>query len=108
MKGSSNAKRIETPAFPIPPLELSLEPDALGSPRVPSPLLYAQLPASHRNDYAITWPGKNHAAFSDAIIAVRRWLWVEWAFVTRGQNDTFAKLPSPLRKLLLYALTQAA
>lgn len=71
-------------------------------------LLYAQLPARHRNEYAITWPGKNHAAFSDAIAAVRRWLWVEWAFVTHGQNDTFTKLPSPLRKLLLYALTQAA
>jgi hypothetical protein len=68
-------------------------------------LLYAQLPAAHHNHFAITWPGKNHAAFSDAIVAVRRWLWVEWAFVTHGQNDTFTKLPSPLRKLLLYALT---
>jgi hypothetical protein len=71
-------------------------------------LLYAQLPARQRNEYAITWPGKNHAAFSDAITAVRRWLWVEWAFVTHGQNDTFMKLPCPLRKLLLHALTQAA
>lgn len=71
-------------------------------------LLYAQLPAAHRSHFAITWPGKNHAAFSDAIVAVRRWLWVEWAFVTHGQNDAFTKLPSPLRKLLLYALTQAA
>jgi hypothetical protein len=71
-------------------------------------LLYAQLPAAHRNHFAITWPGKTHATFSDAIVAVRRWLWVEWAFVTHGQNDTFTKLPSPLRKLLLYALTQAA
>jgi hypothetical protein len=70
-------------------------------------LLYAQLPASRRDDYAITWPGKNHAAFSDAITAVRRWLWVEWAFVTHGQNNTFTKLPRPLRKLLLHALTQA-
>ncbi len=71
-------------------------------------LLYAQLPASHRDRFAITWPGKDHAAFSDAIIAVRRWLWVEWAFVTHGQNETFTKLPRPLRKLLLHALTQAA
>jgi hypothetical protein len=71
-------------------------------------LLYAQLPASQRDDYAITWPGKKHAAFSDAITAVRRWLWVEWAFVTHGQNDTFTKLPRPLRNLLLHALTQAA
>ncbi len=71
-------------------------------------LLYARLPAAHRNHYAITWPGKHHAAFSDAIVAVRRWLWVEWAFVTHDQNDTFTKLPSPLRRLLLHALTQAA
>lgn len=71
-------------------------------------LLYAQLPTSYRNQLAITWPGKNHAAFSDAIVTVRRWLWVEWAFVTHGENETFTKLPSPLRKLLLHALTQAA
>jgi hypothetical protein len=71
-------------------------------------LLYAQLPATTHNRFAITWPGKNHATFSDGIAAVRRWLWIEWAFVTHGQNDTFTKLPRPLRKLLLYALTQAA
>ena len=71
-------------------------------------LLYAQLPSANHNRFAITWPGKHHAAFSDAIAAVRRWLWLEWAFVTHGQNDAFTKLPGPLRKFLLYALTQAA
>lgn len=70
-------------------------------------LLYAQLPAANHNRFAITWAGKKHAAFADGIAAVRRWLWVEWAFVTHDQNDTFTKLPSPLRKLLLHALTQA-
>jgi hypothetical protein len=57
--------------------------------------------------YRVEWQGKTHATFSDAIGAVRRWLWVEWAFVTHGQIDTFTKLPPPLRKLLLNALAQA-
>jgi hypothetical protein len=35
-------------------------------------------------------------------------LWVEWAFVIHGQNDTFTKLPTTLQKLLLYALVLAA
>jgi hypothetical protein len=71
-------------------------------------LLYAQLPVRWRRSFSICWPGKTHVAFSDAISTVRRWLWVEWAFVTHGQSDTFTKLPRPLRELLLYALTQAA
>jgi len=71
-------------------------------------LLYAQLPAAWRRSFGIQWPGKRHATFSDAISAVRRCLWVEWAFVTHGQNHTFTKLPRPLRELLLFALTQAA
>lgn len=71
-------------------------------------LLYAQLPAANHDHFAITWAGKKHAAFADGLAAVRQWLWVEWAFVTHDQNDTFTKLPSPLRKLLLHALTQAA
>jgi len=71
-------------------------------------LLYAQLPSKWRRSFNIHWPGKTHVAFSDAVSAVRRWLWVEWAFVTHGQNNTFTKLPPPLRQLLLHALTQAA
>jgi len=98
---------LETTRGRTEPTVLSVAPCLFGLFSVVA-LLYAQLPASRRNDYAITWPGKHHAAFSDAIAAVRRWLWVEWAFVTHGQNNTFTKLPSPLRKLLLHALTQAA
>jgi hypothetical protein len=71
-------------------------------------LLYAQLPVSWRSPMALQWSGKEHAAFSDAIGAVRRWLWVEWAFVTHGQDAAFTKLPGPLRKILLAALAQAA
>ena len=71
-------------------------------------LLYAQLPTRRRCSFSVCWPGKTDTAFSDAISAVRRRLWVDWAFVMYGQNDTFTKLPGPLRKLLLFALTQAA
>jgi hypothetical protein len=71
-------------------------------------LLYGQLPAARRRSFSIDWPGKRHATFSDAITEVRRWLWVEWAFVTHGQSDTFAELPRPLRELLLSALAHAA
>lgn len=70
-------------------------------------LLYARLPAVWRQSYCVEWQGKTHATFSDAIGTIRRWLWVEWAFVTHGQIDTFTKLPLPLRKLLLNALAQA-
>jgi hypothetical protein len=71
-------------------------------------LLYAQLPRPWRRSFSIAWPGKTDAAFSDALSAVRRWLWVEWALRTHGQDATFTKLPRPLRKLLLFALAQAA
>ena len=71
-------------------------------------LLYACLPAAYRHSFGVQWQGKTHTTFSDAIGAVRRWLWVEWAFVIHGQNDTFTKLPATLQKILLYALVQAA
>jgi hypothetical protein len=70
-------------------------------------LLYARLPAAYRHSFGVQWQGKTHTTFSDAIGAVRRWLWVEWAFVIHGQNDTFTKLPTTLQKILLYALVQA-
>lgn len=71
-------------------------------------LLYAQRPRGGRRSFRICWPGKTDVAFSDAIHAVRRWLWVKWAFAIHGQTDTFTKLPRPLRELLLFALAQAA
>jgi hypothetical protein len=46
--------------------------------------------------------------FSDAITAVRRWLWLEWVFATPGYRQAFEKLPRPFRRLLLHALAPAA
>jgi hypothetical protein len=42
--------------------------------------LYAQLPAGRRLGGVIAWAGKQDVTFSDAVTAVRRWLWVEWFF----------------------------
>ena len=54
------------------------------------------------------WEGKDTVTFSDAIAAVRRWLWTEWVFPQAGHADTFAKLPAAFRQSLLYALAPAA
>jgi hypothetical protein len=34
--------------------------------------------------------------FSDALAAVRRWLWVEWVFVIPGHSTAFATLNRPV------------
>jgi len=78
-------------------------------------LLYARLPAKQtRTDPSrlrtcfLAWPGKADRTFSDAMTAVRRWLWVNWVFATPRHHDAFAKLSGPTRAVLLYALAPAA
>jgi len=71
-------------------------------------LLYAQLPAHRGDSIGILWPGKTERTFSDAITAVRRWLWCNWSFATPEHHDAFSKLPRPLKAVLLYALAPAA
>jgi hypothetical protein len=71
-------------------------------------LLYAQLPARRTDGAGLWWPGKIDRTFSDAITAVRRWLWCEWAFATPGHHVAFSKLSWPIRAVLLYALAPAA
>ena len=71
-------------------------------------LLYAQLPANRTRSAMIEWPGKTDRTFSDAITAVRRGLWTDWAFATPGHHEAFSKLPRPIRAVLLYALAPAA
>jgi hypothetical protein len=70
--------------------------------------LYSQLPKRWQRERAIEWAGKEAVSYSDAITAVRRWLWVEWVFATPGFKPAFAKLSRPFRKLLLHALAPAA
>jgi hypothetical protein len=70
--------------------------------------LYSQLPKPYALVRAVDWAGKQDVTFSDAITAVRRWLWVEWVFAIPGCREPFEKLPRPFRCLLLHALAPAA
>ena len=70
-------------------------------------LLYRALPEAKRTG-AITWPGKETVTFSDALAAVRRWLWTEWVFPHAADDAAIEKLPLALRDLLLSALAPAA
>lgn len=64
---------------------------------------------SHRGAAAgVGWANKAGRTFSDAITAVRRWLWTEWVFARGGHDQTFAQIPDDLRDILLYALAPAA
>jgi hypothetical protein len=70
--------------------------------------LYAELPARYRRVRVVDWLGKSDVTFSDAITAVRRWLWVEWVFSLSGHRETFEKLGRPLRQIVLQGLAPAA
>lgn len=71
-------------------------------------LWYWQLPAACQNEVGVDWVGKTDVTFSDALTAVRRWLWTKWVFAQHGHDAAFAKLPEPLQQTLLYALAPAA
>jgi hypothetical protein len=71
-------------------------------------LLYEQLPAEAQEQAGVEWEGKEAVTFSDAITAVRRWLWLNWGFEKAGHDAALKKLPLPLRQALLYALAPAA
>jgi hypothetical protein len=71
-------------------------------------LLYWQLPAEATAGRGVEWAGKGGVTFSDAITALRRWLWRNWGFAKGGHDQAFAKLPEPLQEVLLYALAPAA
>lgn len=70
-------------------------------------LLYMSLPESKRSG-GVAWPGKGAVTFSDALTAVRRWLWSEWVFRQAGGDSALEKLPEPLREVLFAALAPAA
>jgi hypothetical protein len=56
----------------------------------------------------IRWPGKEGVTFSDALAAVRRWLWSEWVFPQATDGAAVEKLPEPLREIILSALAPDA
>ncbi len=68
---------------------------------------------THQRRYRVrppstAWYVKTDITFSDAIATVRRLLWTKTIFGTSVHNDHIAKLPRPLRTLLLDALSRAA
>jgi hypothetical protein len=70
--------------------------------------LYSQLPRRYARMRAVQWAGKQDVTFSDAITAVRRWLWLEWVFAIPGYKAVFEKLARPFRSLLLHGLAPTA
>lgn len=70
--------------------------------------LYSQLPRKYAKVRAVDWQGKQDVTFSDAITAVRRWLWLEWVFAIPGYRAVVEKLSQPFRSLLLHALAPTA
>jgi hypothetical protein len=86
---------------------LRAEPCLLGLYSVVA-LLYERLPAADQEQGCLDWDGKQSVTFSDAITAVRRWLWTQWGFPRAGHAQAFAKVPQGLQQSLLYALAPAA
>jgi hypothetical protein len=70
--------------------------------------LYLLAPEKYRAKAGVRWTGKQEVTFSDAISAVRKWLWVEWVFASAGQKQTFENLPEDFQELLLNGLAPAA
>jgi hypothetical protein len=70
--------------------------------------LYTELPMRYQRVRVVAWLGKRDVTFSDAITAVRRYLWVEGVFAMTGHREAFQKLGGPLRQILLQGLAPAA
>jgi hypothetical protein len=70
--------------------------------------LYLELPARYRRVRVVDWLGKSEVTFSDAITAVRRYVWVEGVFSLTGHREAFEKLGRPLRQILLQGLAPTA
>jgi hypothetical protein len=69
--------------------------------------LFALLPEEKRAG-GVSWRGKEGVSFSDALCAVRRWLWTEAIFPQAGAQREFEKLPHSVRELLFTSLAPAA
>ena len=67
---------------------------------------FAALPEAKRSG-SVAWPGKSGVTFSDALVAVRRWLWNKTVFRQFDANGQLTKIPRQLRNILLAALAAA-
>jgi len=68
--------------------------------------LYHLLPAGKRVG-GVSWPGKAAVTFSDALTAVRRWVWADGVFRQAEVDGAIAELPDHVRELLLSGLAPA-
>jgi DDE superfamily endonuclease len=71
-------------------------------------LLYERLRAQGAAAGGVAWAGKRVTTFSDALTAVRRWLWADWVLAGTAHQAAFQKLPPALREVVLCALAPAA
>ncbi len=70
--------------------------------------LDSRLPRQCAQVRGVDWPGKQDVIFSDAITAVRRWLWPEGVVAIPGYGEALHKRAGPFRAVLLYGLAPAA
>jgi hypothetical protein len=68
--------------------------------------LYQSLPAGKRRG-GVAWPGKSGVSFSDALTAVRRWIWAEGIFRQPQTHAALQKLPKRIYELLLTSVAPA-
>lgn len=71
-------------------------------------LLFEALPQAKREQGTFLWPGKTTTTFSDALIAVRLWLWSDWVLVRAEEGPAVQKLPPKIQDFLLSTLASAA
>jgi len=71
-------------------------------------VFFDTMPWSNQHVRLKQWVGKEKTTFSDMIISVRRYLWMEWIFERVPGGHAVQKLSLPIRKLLDYGLAQAA
>jgi hypothetical protein len=69
--------------------------------------LYNELPARRRVG-SLEWPGKVGVTFSDALAAIRRWVWAEGVFARVEGGSAVEKQPPALREVVYSALAPAA
>lgn len=69
-------------------------------------VLFHSLPEAKRVG-SVRWAGKTVVTFSDALTAVRRWVWAEGIFPQAGADTAITELPADVRELLLSALAPA-
>ncbi len=70
-------------------------------------ILFGAVPECKRLG-AVPWPGKHTVRCSDALASVRRQLLSAWFFPQAEGGASVAKLPQPVREIILSVLAPAA